>query len=172
MLMTFNTITICCRGTTFFLVAVCGDMELTLCTVVFMQVWSRILHAIPDSRIVLKNKPFVCETTKAYFMNMFKAEGVESWRVDLLPLTQQTHDHLGLYSLIDISLDPWPYAGDLASYKLVKCHECTSSICSLNMAMLGCSSNLNVLFGKYLLVKTLLLSVQLRSPFWFEIHRK
>ncbi|GMH35925.1 hypothetical protein BSKO_03793 [Bryopsis sp. KO-2023] len=76
-----------------------------------IKVWSEILHAVPNSRMVLKNKPFACETTKAYFMNMFKAEGIESWRVDLLPLAPQTHSHLSMYSLLDISLDPWPYAG-------------------------------------------------------------
>jgi predicted O-linked N-acetylglucosamine transferase (SPINDLY family) len=31
--------------------------------------------------------------------------------VDLLPLFPDTRDHLSAYSLIDISLDPFPYAG-------------------------------------------------------------
>ena len=36
---------------------------------------------------------------------------VEAERVDLLPLMPATADHLLAYSLMDISLDPFPYAG-------------------------------------------------------------
>lgn len=32
-------------------------------------------------------------------------------RVDLLPLAAATADHLSMYGLLDVSLDPWPYAG-------------------------------------------------------------
>lgn len=40
-----------------------------------------------------------------------EAEGIDAERVDLLPLTAGNHDHLATYSQMDISLDPWPYAG-------------------------------------------------------------
>lgn len=32
-------------------------------------------------------------------------------RVDVLPLTAGTAEHLGLYAAMDVSLDPFPYAG-------------------------------------------------------------
>jgi hypothetical protein len=32
-------------------------------------------------------------------------------RVDVLPLTEGTAEHLGLYGGMDVSLDPFPYAG-------------------------------------------------------------
>ena len=38
-------------------------------------------------------------------------QGIESWRVDLLPLQSANVDHLSAYNLMDISLDTWPYAG-------------------------------------------------------------
>jgi hypothetical protein len=41
--------------------------------------------------------------------------GIESWRVDLLPLAHSNAEHLAQYSLMDISLDPFPYAGDAAA---------------------------------------------------------
>ena len=69
--------------------------------------------AVPHSRLVLKNKTFACSHTRAHFNRRFEREGIESWRIDLLPLSRQTKDHLSLYSLMDISLDPWPYAGPL-----------------------------------------------------------
>lgn len=38
-------------------------------------------------------------------------EGVAEERIDLLPLTPGNREHLEMYSQMDISLDPWPYAG-------------------------------------------------------------
>jgi len=38
-------------------------------------------------------------------------EGVSRDRIDLLPLAPTTKQHLEQYSLIDVCLDPWPYAG-------------------------------------------------------------
>ena len=32
-------------------------------------------------------------------------------QVDLLPLTAANRDHLAQYAMMDVSLDPWPYAG-------------------------------------------------------------
>jgi len=38
-------------------------------------------------------------------------QGVEAWRVDLVPLIAGNSELLATYSCIDISLDPFPYAG-------------------------------------------------------------
>ena len=76
-----------------------------------LRVWAAILRSIPGSRLVLKNKPFACEAVKEKFWGEFEGEGVERGRVDLLPLATATRDHLAQYGLIDIALDPWPYAG-------------------------------------------------------------
>ncbi len=76
-----------------------------------MKLWAHILNAVPRSRLVLKNKPFACETAKGHFLGLLTSEGIEPWRVDLLPLAVANSDHLGQYCLMDISLDPFPYAG-------------------------------------------------------------
>eukprot|EP00887_Chlorella_sp_A99_P005978 scaffold27.g5978.t1 len=76
-----------------------------------LRVWSRILLAVPGSRLVLKNKPFACEAVRAQFWQLFEEEGIERSRVDLLPLAPSNPEHLAQYSLVDVSLDPWPYAG-------------------------------------------------------------
>lgn len=68
--------------------------------------------SVPHSRIVLKNKPFACEAFRAHFMAVMTSHGVETWRVDLLPLAAANADHLATYALMDISLDPFPYAGE------------------------------------------------------------
>lgn len=76
-----------------------------------LAVWARILRSIPASRLVLKNKPFACDAVRQKFWAAFESEGISRDRVDLLPLTADTKDHLAQYGLMDICLDPWPYAG-------------------------------------------------------------
>lgn len=76
-----------------------------------IQTWCKILRSIPHSRLILKNKPFACDSVKQAFWNMFQRFGVCRDRVDLLPLTPRTDSHLEQYSMVDICLDPFPYAG-------------------------------------------------------------
>ncbi|KAG1668374.1 hypothetical protein FOA52_004883 [Chlamydomonas sp. UWO 241] len=73
--------------------------------------WARILNRVPHSRLVLKNKPFACDSAKAHFLNQLAVMGVDPARVDLLPLLAANSDHLSTYAFMDISLDPFPYAG-------------------------------------------------------------
>lgn len=61
--------------------------------------------------MVLKNKPFICEVTKHYIASKFERNGIDKSRLDLLEIQPKTYDHLTQYSKMDISLDPWPYAG-------------------------------------------------------------
>lgn len=81
------------------------------CFLQVLKLWASILRAVPRSRLLLKNKPFVCESARANLMQRLALEGVEAWRVDLMPLAAANSDHLSTYSFMDISLDPFPYAG-------------------------------------------------------------
>jgi protein O-GlcNAc transferase len=76
-----------------------------------LQTWCRILELVPHSRLVLKNKPFICTETQRMWLKRFAIRGIATWRVDLLPLTAATSDHMEQYAMLDIALDPWPYAG-------------------------------------------------------------
>jgi hypothetical protein len=80
-----------------------------------VQTWCRILAQVPRSRLILKGKPFLCAETQQFWLRRFTARGISGWRVTLLPLTADTSGHLRQYSMMDISLDPWPYAGAHAS---------------------------------------------------------
>ena len=73
--------------------------------------WARIMREVPNSRLLLKAKPFACQTIQQRFLAAMAAEGVESWRVDLFPLTGGTGAHLSVYGTVDIALDTFPYAG-------------------------------------------------------------
>ena len=84
---------------------------------------------------MLKNKPFACAETRAMWLRRFTARGIAGWRIDLLPLTADTGDHLQQYSLMDMSLDPWPYAGvvfDRLCCAVIHSVNCTPS-CTLNL---------------------------------------
>ncbi|XP_011046928.1 PREDICTED: probable UDP-N-acetylglucosamine--peptide N-acetylglucosaminyltransferase SPINDLY [Populus euphratica] len=76
-----------------------------------LQVWARILCAVPNSRLVVKCKPFGCDSVRQRFLAVLEQLGLEPLRVDLLPLILLNHDHMQAYSLMDISLDTFPYAG-------------------------------------------------------------
>ncbi|MCD7449670.1 hypothetical protein HAX54_001098 [Datura stramonium] len=76
-----------------------------------LQVWARILSAVPHSRLIVKCKPFCCDSVRQRFLSILEQLGLEPQRVDLLPLILLNHDHMQAYSLMDISLDTFPYAG-------------------------------------------------------------
>ncbi|KAK3024067.1 hypothetical protein RJ639_043428 [Escallonia herrerae] len=76
-----------------------------------LQVWARILCAVPNSRLVVKCKPFCCDSVRQRFLSTLEQLGLEPLRVDLLPLILLNHDHMQAYALMDISLDTFPYAG-------------------------------------------------------------
>jgi len=56
------------------------------------------------------------------------AQGVSADRVDLLPLAPATADHLATYGVMDISLDPWPYAGTTTTCESLFMGEPNSAI--------------------------------------------
>ncbi|XP_057466926.1 probable UDP-N-acetylglucosamine--peptide N-acetylglucosaminyltransferase SPINDLY [Actinidia eriantha] len=76
-----------------------------------LQVWARILCAVPNSRLVVKCKPFCCDSVRQRFLSTLEQLGLQSLQVDLLPLILLNHDHMQAYALMDISLDTFPYAG-------------------------------------------------------------
>lgn len=76
-----------------------------------VEVWSRILLAVPHSRLMLKSLTFSSERGKAYFQSLFEAQGLGADRVELFDWHPDSNGHLGLYGKIDIALDPFPYNG-------------------------------------------------------------
>lgn len=72
-----------------------------------IQTYAQVLLAVPNSRLVLKAKPFLTESVKKRYLELFEAAGVAASRVALLGLVPHNTNHLTAYSLMDISLDPW-----------------------------------------------------------------
>ncbi|KAJ6796668.1 putative UDP-N-acetylglucosamine--peptide N-acetylglucosaminyltransferase SPINDLY [Iris pallida] len=119
-----------------------------------LQVWARILCAVPNSRLVVKCKPFCCDSVRQRFLSMLEQLGLEPLRVDLLPLILLNHDHMQAYSLMDISLDTFPYAGTTTTceslYMGVPCVTMAGSVHAHNV---GVSLLHNVGLGR-LIAKT------------------
>ncbi|KAA8498090.1 putative UDP-N-acetylglucosamine--peptide N-acetylglucosaminyltransferase [Porphyridium purpureum] len=76
-----------------------------------VALWARVLREVPESRLMLKSKALGCETTKHRIESMFEAHGIAPYRLDLVPLVPSTSSHLDMYGMVDICLDPFPYAG-------------------------------------------------------------
>ncbi|PIA28180.1 hypothetical protein AQUCO_07200077v1 [Aquilegia coerulea] len=119
-----------------------------------LQVWARILCSVPNSRLVVKCKPFCCDSVRQRFLSTLEQLGLESVRVDLLPLILLNHDHMQAYSLMDISLDTFPYAGTTTTceslYMGVPCVTMAGSVHAHNV---GVSLLSNVGLG-HLIAKT------------------
>jgi protein O-GlcNAc transferase len=76
-----------------------------------INVWSKILNALPESKLVLKSKFFTNSEIKSRYLNLFAKQGIEISRIRLLSFLAKKEDHLGMYNTIDIGLDPFPYNG-------------------------------------------------------------
>jgi len=76
-----------------------------------VTVWSRILKAVPDSRLLLKTKqlndPVLCEKT----CQRFAAHGISPDRLMLNGILDSSDEHLDTYNKVDIALDTFPYPG-------------------------------------------------------------
>jgi predicted O-linked N-acetylglucosamine transferase (SPINDLY family) len=77
--------------------------------------------SVPGSRFLMKCKPFACVSIRKKFLERFEAEGVETKRIDLLPLLPTTSEHLSSYSMVDVSLDTYPYAGTTTTCESLFC---------------------------------------------------
>lgn len=72
--------------------------------------WSQILHATPNSALLLKNKHLASATTQHYLRDAFAKHNIPAHRLTL----EGPSDHfsfLKTYDRIDIALDPFPYNG-------------------------------------------------------------
>jgi predicted O-linked N-acetylglucosamine transferase (SPINDLY family) len=72
--------------------------------------WAKILKELPSSSLILKNKSFACSFTKSRIIHLFEQEGIEPFRIKLIP-SIPFEEHLELYNQVDIGLDPFPYSG-------------------------------------------------------------
>lgn len=86
--------------------------QLRKLTPTVIAVWSRVLRAIPNSRMLLAAMPVAGENPMV--VEMFAREGISRDRLSFYPRAQM-QDYLALHHLVDISLDTFPYPGATTS---------------------------------------------------------
>lgn len=79
-----------------------------------IDAWARILHATPNSRLLLKSKH---PGAQRRIGDAFAKRGVDPSRVTLLKPIDSTADHMALYNDVDVALDPFPYNGTTTTYE-------------------------------------------------------
>ena len=81
-----------------------------------LSVWSRILQALPDSRIVIKNGALDDQLLRDGLVARFVAHGVPEHRITCLGSSARI-EHLAQFANIDISLDPFPQNGGVSTWE-------------------------------------------------------
>jgi predicted O-linked N-acetylglucosamine transferase (SPINDLY family) len=75
-----------------------------------VALWSRILAAIPDSRLCLKSPQLKEETVRQSVVERFAVHGVDAKRLTLQAPVPRS-EYLIPFQQVDIALDPFPYPG-------------------------------------------------------------
>ena len=80
-----------------------------------VRLWSRVLDAVPDSRLVLKALPLADDQTRKLTRQRFSNYGIAPERIDPLPPTVPLSAFMAEYQRMDIALDTVPYNGGTTS---------------------------------------------------------
>ncbi|MDP3701017.1 MAG: tetratricopeptide repeat protein [Hylemonella sp.] len=75
-----------------------------------VQVWSRVLKAVPDSKLFLKYAQLDDESVRQRTLDRFAAHGVTAQRL-ILEAHSSRADYHSAHNRIDIALDPFPFPG-------------------------------------------------------------
>ncbi|MBI5165820.1 MAG: tetratricopeptide repeat protein [Magnetospirillum sp.] len=76
-----------------------------------VRLWSRALHAIPESQMLIKRKALADSALQQEIRARFHAEGIDGARVVFASSIASNNDHLAHYRAADVVLDCVPYNG-------------------------------------------------------------
>jgi len=76
-----------------------------------VELWARVLAAVPKSRLFLKTAQLESASTCQRTVEAFAAHGVSADRLTLTSAIPDHAGHLAAYGLVDIALDTFPYNG-------------------------------------------------------------
>lgn len=83
-----------------------------------VALWSRVLHAVPGSRLTIKYKDiFANDSIRRRFFDLFLAHGIEGTRLDLASASDSNELHMARYAEIDIALDTFPFTGSTTTFE-------------------------------------------------------
>jgi len=76
-----------------------------------VTLWSRVLAAMPGSRLFIKAKALTEQSTQDRLAARFQGFGISRDRLQLAGWLPDDGDHMSLYNRVDIALDTVPYNG-------------------------------------------------------------
>ncbi len=76
-----------------------------------IELWSRIVAAVPGARLLIKNTALSDKALAADYARRFADAGLIDDQLVLMGRVESTRDHLLVYHKIDLSLDTFPYHG-------------------------------------------------------------
>ncbi len=76
-----------------------------------LDLWCRILKAVPGSQILMKSIAGSDPATREFQLGEFKRRGIDRERVELVGFIPSQAEHLAMYRKIDVALDTFPYHG-------------------------------------------------------------
>lgn len=76
-----------------------------------LELWGRVLGAVPGSRLVLKSTAFADAGLRERTARRAAAAGIDTSRLSVLPPHASLADHLAAYGEVDVALDTMPYNG-------------------------------------------------------------
>ena len=74
--------------------------------------WQKILDAVPNSRLILKNQLAKTDSGKEFISNRLKRMGLDVARVEMRGYTEK---YIHEYNDVDIALDTFPYTGGVTT---------------------------------------------------------
>jgi len=81
-------------------------------------VWSDVLKAVPDSRLMLKFRNYLASPSIAKrILGSFENNGIAPDRIHLIGDQDSFHDHLARYAQADIALDTFPFSGATTTFQ-------------------------------------------------------
>ena len=78
--------------------------------------WARLLHAVPDSRLMLKAPPLGDEAVSSALRARFASHGLAGERL-LLERASSRAEYLRAYHRVDVALDPFPFPGGTTTFE-------------------------------------------------------
>ena len=82
-----------------------------------VDLWGRILGALPQSRLVMKAHALGEESARRALLAQLARAGIEAERVALHGADSSVRRHLARYADVDIALDTFPYNGTTTSFE-------------------------------------------------------
>jgi predicted O-linked N-acetylglucosamine transferase (SPINDLY family) len=76
-----------------------------------LELWAKILLAVPASRLLLKNKALSSPSVRRRVQAVLDKAGVNPERMDAVAYVPDKAEHLVCYGRVDIALDTFPYHG-------------------------------------------------------------